>query len=156
MRIFLTWLAAGAALLSSPCLAQDRIDGNIAAALTASFAVFDANGDGAADTAEIIQGAKSVFAALDADGSGAADAAEFSLFSMGLATLAETKSQRALYQVQRGAIFKRWDANADNQLTEQEVTLALVSELFTAAEASVTANQYGKAAFITEMGSALK
>jgi Ca2+-binding EF-hand superfamily protein len=156
MRTFLTGLAAGAALLSFPCLALERIDGDIAAALIASFAVFDANGDGAADTAEILAGAKSVFTALDADGSGAADAGEFRLFSMGLATLAETKSQKALYQIQRAAIFKRWDANADGQLAETEVTLALISELFTAAEASVSGEQYGKATFITEMGSALR
>jgi Ca2+-binding EF-hand superfamily protein len=143
-------------LIAAPVMAQDRIDGEIQTALAGSFAVFDANGDGEADVAEILAGAKSVFAALDADGSGAADSAEFSLFSMGLATLAETKSQKALYQVQRDAIFKRWDANADGQLSESEVTLALISELFTAAEASVSGGQYGKAAFITEMGSALR
>ena len=156
MRTFLTGTIAGAALLSSACLAQDRLDGDIATALIASFAVFDANGDGKADVAEVLAGAKSVFAALDADGSGAADAGEFQVFSMGLATLAETKSQKALYQIQRAAIFKRWDANADGQLSEQEVTLALVSELFTAAEAALSAAQYGKAAFITDMEAALK
>ena len=156
MRTFLTGTIAGAALLSSASLAQDRLDGDIATALIASFAVFDANGDGKAEVAEVLAGAKSVFAALDADGSGAADAGEFQVFSMGLATLAETKSQKALYQIQRAAIFKRWDANADGQLSEQEVTLALVSELFTAAEAALSAAQYGKAAFITDMEAALK
>ena len=156
MRTFLTGLAAGAALLSFPCFAQDRIDGDIATALIAGFAVFDANGDGAADTAEIIAGAKSVFAALDADGSAAADSGEFQVFSMGLATLAETNSQKAAYQIQRAAIFKRWDANTDSQLTEQEVTLALLSELFMAAEASVSSENYAKAAFIAEMEAALR
>jgi hypothetical protein len=156
MRMNLTGLTVALAVLAAPALAQDRLDDDIATALIASFAVFDANGDGSADMAETLAGAKSVFAALDADGSGGADAGEFQVFSMGLATLAETKSQKAAYQLQRAVIFKRWDGNADNQLTEQEVTLALLSELFTAAEASVTGEQYGKAAFITEMGAALR
>ncbi len=156
MRTKIAGLTFALALLSSPLMAQDRLAGEIATALIASFAVFDANGDGAADTAEVIAGAKSVFTALDADGSGAADAAEFQLFSMGLATLAETKSQKAAYQIQRTVIFTRWDTNVDGQLTEQEVTLALVSELFTAAGASVSSEQYGKAAFIAEMGGALR
>jgi EF hand len=156
MRTYLTGLIAGAALFCTPCFAQDRITGDIQTALIASFGVFDANSDGAADVAEVFAGAKSVFAALDADGSGAADAGEFQAFSMGLATLAETKSQKAAYQIQRLAIFARWDANADGLLSEQEVTLALVSELFTAAEASVSGEQYSKAAFITEMKAALR
>jgi hypothetical protein len=156
MRTFLTGLAGGLALLAAPCMAQERLEGDIATALIASFAVFDANADGAADVAEVIAGAKSVYAALDADGSGAADAGEFQLFSMGLATLAETNSQKAAYQIQRAVIFARWDANTDGQLSEQEVTLALVSELFTAAKALVSADQYGKAAFITDMEAALR
>jgi EF hand len=156
MRTILTGLTLALSLIAAPSLAQDRLAGEIATALIASFAVFDANGDGSADVTEVIAGAKSVFAALDGDGSGAAGAEEFQVFSMGLATLAETKSQKAAYQIQRLAIFTRWDANADGQLTEQEVTLALVGELFTAAEASVSSGQYGKAAFITEMSAALR
>jgi EF hand len=156
MRTRLTGITLALALFAAPASAQDRLAGDIATALIASFAVFDANSDGSADVAEVIAGAKSVFAALDADGSGAAGAEEFQVFSMGLATLAETKSQKAAYQIQRLAIFTRWDANADGQLTEQEVTLALVSELFTAAEASVSSGQYGKAAFITDMEAALR
>ena len=156
MRINLTGLTCALALFAAPSAAQDRLAGDIATALIASFAVFDANSDGAADVAEVIAGAKSVFTALDADSSGAADQGEFQLFSMGLATLAETNSQKAAYQVQRLAIFARWDANADGQLAEQEVTLALVSELFTAAEASVSGEQYGRAAFITDMQAALR
>lgn len=156
MRMNLTGLTVALLMLAAPSAAQDRPDGDIATALIASFAVFDANGDGSADMAEVMAGAKSVFSALDADGSGAADEGEFQVFSMGLATLAETRSQKAAYQLQRIAIFKRWDANADRQLSEPEVALALVSELFTAAEASVSGQQYGKAAFITEMKAALK
>jgi EF hand len=156
MRNKLTGLTLALALISAPSAAQDRIDGDIAEALVASFQVFDTNGDAKADVAEIFAGAKSVFTALDADGSGAADQGEFQVFSMGLAPLAETNSQKAAYQIQRAAIFKRWDVNADGQLTEAEVTLALASELFTAAEASVSADQYGRAAFIAEMGTALK
>jgi EF hand len=156
MRTYLAGLIAGAALLVTPCLAQDRLEGEIATALIGSFAVFDANGDGKAEVAEVLAGAKSVFAALDADGSGAADEGEFQVFSMGLATLAETKSQKAAYQIQRLTIFKRWDANADGQLGEQEITLALLSEVLTAADASVSSEQYGKAAFITEMEAALR
>jgi EF hand len=157
MRTKLTGLTLALSMLAAePLLGQERLVEDIQTALVASFAVFDTNGDGKADVAEIFAGAKSVFAALDVDGSGAADPGEFQVFSMGLAPLAETKSQKAAYQIQRAAIFKRWDANADNQLTEQEVALALVSELFTAAEASVSNEQYGKAVFITEMGSALR
>jgi hypothetical protein len=156
MRTSLIGMTCAIGLLASPCLAQDRMDGEIATALIASFAVFDANGDGKADVAEIFAGAKSVFAALDADGSGGADAREFQLFSMGLATLARTKSQKAVFQIQRNAIFARWDANADGQLSEAEVTLALAGELFTAAEASVSGEQYGKAAFISDMETALR
>jgi Ca2+-binding EF-hand superfamily protein len=156
MRIKLAGLISALALCASPLMAQDRLEGEIATALIASFGVFDANSDGKADVGEVIAGAKSVFAAVDADGSGAADQGEFQLFSMGLATLAETKSQKAAYQIKRAAIFTRWDANADGQLSEQEVTLALISELFAAADASVTADQYGKSAFITDMAEALK
>lgn len=156
MRTKFTGLTLALALAAGPSPAQDRLAGDISAALIASFQVFDINGDGKADAPEIFAGAKSVFAALDADGSGAADAGEFQVFSMGLATLAETKSQKAAYQIQRAAIFKRWDANADGQLSEAEVSLALANELFTVAEASISAEQYGKAAFITDMQSALR
>lgn len=156
MRNYITGPALALTLLGAPALAQDRLADGLATALTASFAVFDANGDGAADVSEVIAGAKAVFAALDADSSGAADAGEFQLFSMGLADLAETNSQKAAYQAQRMVILTRWDANADGQLSEPEVTLALISELFTAAEASVSSAQYGKAAFITDMKSALR
>jgi EF hand len=156
MRTNLGGLIFALSLCATPCLAQDRLEGDIQTALIASFAVFDANADGKADVNEVIAGAKSVFAALDADGSGAAGAEEFQVFSMGLATLAETKSQKAAYQIQRLAIFTRWDTNADGQLSEQEVTLALAGELFMAAEASVSSDQYGKAAFITEMEGALR
>ena len=156
MRTYFTGLTCGLALLASPCAAQDRLSEDVAEALTTSFGVFDTNGDGRADVAEVLAGAKAVFTALDADGGGAAGTEAFQAFSMGLAALAETKSQKAAYQIQRAAIFKRWDANADGQLSEQEITLALLSELFTAAEASVSGGQYGKAAFITEMEEALR
>ena len=156
MRRNLKGLTLAIAMLAAPAIAQERLDGDIATALIASFGVFDANGDGSADVSEILPRAAPVFAALDADASGSVEDGEFQAFSMGFATLAETTSQKTAYQLQRLAIFKRWDANADGQLNGQEVTLALVGEIFTAAEASVSSQQYGKAAFITDMQAALR
>lgn len=153
--VFLTILA-GSLLTAATAAAQDRLAEEILAARAESFKVFDTDASGKADIAEILAGAKSIFAALDADGNGSASPDEFQVISMGFEPLAESNSQKAAYGTARAAIFARWDANADGQLSEAEATAAVLAELLSAANASVTNEQYGSAAFIADMETSLK
>jgi hypothetical protein len=146
----------GSLFFATSALAQSRLDDAIGQSRAESFKVFDLDGNGTADIKEVLAGTKSVFTALDADGNGSASLDEFQVFSMGYEPLAETNTQKTAYDTARGTIFTRWDTNADQQLTESEVTTAVLVELLTAANANLTGQQYGSAAFIAEMEASLK
>ncbi len=153
--VFLTILA-GSMFTVANAAAQDRLAEEIMAARAESFKVFDTDASGKADVKEVVAGAKSIFAALDADGNGGASLEEFQVISMGFEPLAESNSQKAAYGAARAAIFTRWDLNADGQISEAESIAAVLAELLSAADASVTNAQYGAAAFIAEMEASLK
>jgi hypothetical protein len=151
------WTAlAGSVLTVVVALAQSRLDGEIERVRGESFLVFDIDSGGKADIKEALAGAKAIFTALDADGSGSAGLDEFEAFSMGYGPLAESNTQKTAYNTARGTIFTRWDTSADQQLSEAEVTTAVLVELLTAANVGLTIENYGAAAFIAEMEASLK
>ena len=156
MRTFRAGIAACALFLASQAFGQELLDEDILGAQAASFKVFDADQDGKATAAEVAAGAKSIFAALDPDGDGAVTQNEFGEFSMGFAPLAEQLLRRDEYRAARNVIFTRWDMNADTQLSQAEITAALLEEVYTASEAAADQEAYAKSRFIAEMGAALR
>jgi EF hand len=155
MRRLLTGLAC-ATLFASAAFGQAFLDEDILSAQTASFAVFDANGDGKAEAFEIAAGAKEVFAALDTDAGGIVTPDEFQAFSMGLQPLADRILRRDEYAQARAAIFARWDANADQQLIQPEVTAALLEEALASLESGLDQPGFAKLRFMAEMEAVLR
>ena len=155
MRRFTTGLAC-ATLFASAAFGQAFLDEDILSAQTAGFAVFDTSGDGKADASEIVAGSKEVFTALDTDADGNVTPDEFQTFSMGLQPLADRILRRDEYAQVRTAIFTRWDANADQQLIQPELTAALFEEAFTALEAGLDQPGFSKLRFMAEMEAVLR
>jgi EF hand len=153
-----SFIIAIALLVATPAtgqeesLMQDAING----AQTAGFKIFDKDEDGKATPAEILEGSKEVFAALDQDQSGFANAEEFQAFSMGFQPLADRLSRQAEYREARNAIFTRWDMDANQELSVSEVAAAILTEAFTAGEASIDQAGYGKSQFIAEMSAVIE
>jgi hypothetical protein len=153
----LSLLVALALLAASPAAGQESLMADaINGAQTAGFKIFDKDEDGKATPAEILEGSKEVFAALDQDQSGSANAEEFQAFSMGFQPLADRLSRQAEYREARNAIFTRWDMDANQELTVSEVAAAILTEAFTAGEASIDQAGYGKSQFIAEMSKVIE
>jgi EF hand len=141
---------------SSAAIAQSLMEDAINGAQTAGFKIFDKDEDGKATPAELLEGSKEVFTALDRDQNGFASSEEFQVFSMGFQPLADRLSRQDEYNKARDIIFVRWDMDANQELTVSEVAAAILTEAFTAGEASIDQAGYGKSQFIAEMSKVIE
>jgi hypothetical protein len=140
----------------SPASSQSLMEDAINGAQTAGFKIFDKDEDGKATPLELLEGSKEVFAALDRDQNGVATTGEFQVFSMGFQPLAGRLSRQDEYNKARDIIFTRWDMDANQELTVSEVAAAIMTEAFTAGEASIDQAAYGKSQFIAEMSKVIE